>query len=382
MLRSFPSGRRAWKWIVLPAAIAVVLFCYPKCVQVYQAARLLANIRSLALGDPGRGRPVAEEVVRRRMNGQSVEAILYGPLRFPPRSAIVLSPGISELGCRHPQLVALSRALADNGFLVLTPDLQKFRELQISAQPLEEMIFWFQEIPSLNPGNKAVPAGLAGISFSGTLALMAAARPEIRDSVSFVLGIGSYCNLLDMTRAWFAPKGPGEDGPYYPTRYYARWLIMGAALDILPAETDRRILQTVLYGLLKQNQAPALDPGLSPEGQRWYNLAVDGHQSDSALFEKIENHLRPHLFDKLDPTSAASVVRCPVFLIHGAYDDLIPPDQSRKLKERLDRTKSRLLITPFLTHTHAPDLTLSWQQKLSAIWQGLAFLYDFAGVAR
>jgi pimeloyl-ACP methyl ester carboxylesterase len=378
MGRSGNRIRKLIKWLCALLLLVLLAVVFVPFAQISLALRLLSVIRLLAEDRSGKELPVMERVIHRRMGDRELEAIVYRPKDSLPVRALVLSHGISELGIHHPKLMTLSRALADAGFLVVTPDLPEFRELRLSTAPMEEMEFWFKVIPELEEGRKVRRAGLAGISFSGTLSLMAAAKPEIKDSVAFVLGIGSYSNLLDMMDEWFEPESSAEQSAHYSNRFYARWVIMSAALELLQQEGDRLLLQRTLLGLLKQKEVPQDSAELSPEGLRWLKLAVDRSHSDPGLADQIENYLKPLLYEQFDPGKAAAEVGCPVFLIHGAYDDLIPAEQSRKLKQRIVRARSYLLTTPFLTHTHAMEKPLEWSRKLSAAWTALIFLYDFA----
>jgi dienelactone hydrolase len=294
----------------------------------------------------------------------------------------MLLAGVSELGCYHPRLVALSRTLADEGFLVLAPDIEMFRRFEVSPAALDEILFWYEQIPTLEGVSNAQRRGIIGISFSGTLALMTAARPEVRDSVSFVMGIGSYQDLERCTQAWFAtgPRTAGEG--YYPTRYYGRWIIMLAGLDMLEREEERRFMRNALVNLLLQKPSPHLPETLGAQARRWYQLAtMQEDRSDHELALAIETHLQP-LFLRLSPDEAASQARCPVFLAHGAHDDLITAEESKQLYQRLKHGRAYLLISPFLTHTHPLDEELAFGEKTRAVWDMLGFFYQLARAAR
>ncbi len=99
------------------------------------------------------------------------------------------------------------------------------------------------------------------------------------------------------------------------------------------------------------------------------------------LASSIESFLRPLLYDQITPHRAEAEISCPVFLVHGAVDDLIPPSESMRLHESI-RPKSYLLISPFLTHTHPNDgkMTL-WKRTVAAI-EVFRFFYEFASVVR
>jgi pimeloyl-ACP methyl ester carboxylesterase len=261
------------------------------------------------------------------------------------------------------------------GFLVLTPDIEIFRDFQISAEPIDQIVFWCNQVPGLEGSSEVKKTGLAGISYSGTLALMAAARPEIRDRLAFVIGIGAYYDLVRCTREWFAAEA--SENPRYPTRFYAKWIVMLSALEMMRSDRERAFLHEVLDSLILQKKTPAPDEKLTPEGECWYQLAImKSDQSDPKLEQDIEEYLFTHIYPDLNPEPALDKINCPVFLVHGAYDDLIPARESLELHRRV--AGSCLLVSPFLTHTHASDAVLSTGQKIRAVLDLLRFCYHFS----
>jgi len=59
---------------------------------------------------------------------------------------------------------------------------------------------------------------------------------------------------------------------------------------------------------------------------------------------------------------------------------LIPPEESMELHRRVSR--SYLLISPFLTHTHPTDKPLSLGQKGKAALDTIVFSYHLSKVIR
>jgi pimeloyl-ACP methyl ester carboxylesterase len=368
---------KKWKWVLAGGLLIACILCWSPLSQLFFAARLALSVQKLAAGESGQGLAVKESRIRLRNGSRDYSALIYRPKESPATSAIVLVAGLSELGCYHPNLVAFSRFLADKGLLVVTPDIQEFRSFRISAEPIEQILFWYKLIPTMEGGEKVRKAGLAGISFSGTLALMAAARPDVRNDVGFVLGIGPYYNLLRCTRNWFSAGSGTERTDYYPTRFYAKWIVMLAALDMVASPNDRQLLRETLNGLLLQKKIPSPREDLTPEGLRWYRLAtMPAGQSDPELAQKIEDYLVLRIYPQLDPEDALNRLRCPAFLVHGEYDDLIPASESAELHRKM--ANSYLLVSPFLTHTHATDKPLSLQQKIGAVFDASIFFYQLS----
>jgi pimeloyl-ACP methyl ester carboxylesterase len=372
--------RRIWISLILLAGGAAA---FVPLTHGLLAMRLMFAFRNLASGATGEDLRIIVDRVERQRGRNRYEALSYRRADSYPERAVMLTAGISELGCYHPRLMALCRSLANQGFLIVTPDIRMFRQFRMSPEAMEEIAFWFEQIHTLEAAKKVRQVGLAGISFSGTLALITAARPGIRDRVAYVLGIGAYDDPLRCSHEWFKP-GPVTVSPgYFPTRFYAKWIIMLASLEMLPKKEERLFLQKVLEDLLQQRNPPPPPREITPAAERWYRLALlREDQSDPDLARQIEEHLVPILYRQITPDGLAEEVRCPVFLVHGAYDDLIPAEESRRLCRRLTHAPCHLLISPFLTHTHPLQKSLSWSDKANAAFRFFLFLYSFAEVVQ
>jgi pimeloyl-ACP methyl ester carboxylesterase len=363
-------------WIVFAALLILGTMVFESSLgNLIFSIRTALAFRSLASGETGQNLAVRQIKVVRRLGNRDYQAFLYIPERKDATHALVLVPGLSEQGCYHPRLIAFSRFLSEMGFLVLTPDIETLRNFQISAEPIDQIVFWCRQVPGLQGSFEVRKTGLAGISYSGTLALMAAARPEIRNRLAFVMGIGPYYDLIRCTKEWFAAEV--SNNAQYPTRFYAKWIVMQSALDMIRSSQERAYLHQVLDSLILQKKIPSSDEELTAEGKRWYQLAVmKSDQTDPKLEEEIEQYLLAHVYRDLNPEPALDKINCPVFLVHGAYDDLIPARESLELHRRL--AGSYLLVSPFLTHTHSADAVLSMKEKTRAVFDTLLFCYHFS----
>jgi len=375
--------RRTLGWLIALGLAAAFFLCAGSIADAALSVRLLVGLGQLASGADAGDLAVVQARISRSEEGRTHAAVAYRPAAPPASVAVILAPGISELGCDHPRLAALSRILAHNGFFVLTPDIVPLREFRIAPEAMDEMLFWRSQVPSLEGAEQVQHTGLAGISFSGTLALIAAAQPELRDQVAFVLSIGGYENLRRCAQGWFA-AGPITVGEgYYPTRYYARWIAMLDALDLVPDEGERARLETVLRNLLLQADVPDKSADFGEPASRWDRLArAREDESDAELAGQIIARVLQRSGERLSPAAAAREVRCPVFLAHGAFDDLIPPSESVELRKRITRAPSYLLISPFLTHTHPAEDKLSSYARVRASLEAYAFIYRLACTIR
>lgn len=381
-MKFHPTSRsKKFVWGVIAGLFFLGLLLFNPLNRLAFSVRLGLCLKSLASGATGEDLPVQEITIYEQKGSTEYAALLYRPEQSSIIGAVVLVPGMSELGCYHPRLVSFCRYLADTGFLVITPDIREFKSFQITAAPIDQILLWHRRGEALIKNQTDRKPGLAGVSYSGTLALMAAAKPEIRDRIGFVVAIGPYYNLIRCTRKWFGASTDAIGEEYYHARFYAKWIVMLAALEMLQENGDRVHLKNLLQKLLLQEEIPPADDGLSPEGLRWHRLAtMPPDQADSELALKIEQYLVAQIYPPLNPADAIKGIQCPVFLIHGAYDSLIPPGESAQLHQSIPH--SHLLISPFLTHTHPNTIPLSRKQKFQAIWDVLAFCDQFSRVIR
>ena len=370
-------------WLIAAALSVSAMAVFLPYGRILATGRLLGAVRRVAAGEIGSKPAVEEEAIIRYPGGVRRVGIAYRPAKANPASGIILVHGVSELGCYHPRLVSLSRALAGAGYLVLTPEIAMFRDFRILPPPLDEISYWLKEVRNTNGGRQLRRVGLAGISFSGTLCLIAASRQENRDAVAYVVGIGSFDDLIRCSTGWFAAGPLTVSEGYYPTRFYAKWIMMLAAVDMLESKEDREYIRAVLHSLLLQKAVPAIPGNLTGEGRRWHRLALMREdQEDPELARRLEKHSAAILYPGLATRQPAAEIRCPVFLAHGAYDDLIPPEESLRLREKIVHAESHLVISPFLTHTHPMEKSLDWRQKAGAAVDLLGFFYALSGAAR
>jgi pimeloyl-ACP methyl ester carboxylesterase len=366
------------KWIIIGILVAGGVLWSPLS-RLFVSVRLARSLHSLALGANGENLPVKTAEIQAQSGDRTYRAIVYCPLKSIPTRAVILIAGLSELGCHHPRMIAFSRHLADSGLMVITPDIQEYRDLQLTAAPITQILFWHKRISSLEGGAKVQAIGIAGISFSGTIALMAAADPEISRKTAFVVALGPYCDLTQCAKDWFAgpPDAPAE--VTYGGKFYAKWIIMRTALDMVKSNKDRLFLHALLDTLLLQNKILPADPSLTAEGKRWYELAtMSGNRSDPELSGQIESCLMTTVYPSLNPEKALKEISCPVFIIHGASDDLIPAREGLALHRKLQ--SSYLLITPLIGHTQPTDAPLAFKQKAKAVWDIAIFGFHLSGV--
>lgn len=167
-------------------------------------------LREIAEPPRDESEDVVEEPFEDR-TGAPVRGTLFRPdARRPPYPALVLCHGAAEDGFEDERLVRLARALARRGFLVLAPDLEDLRAFRVSERSVERIVAAHGALLARRDLVRADRAAFAGISFAGTLCLLAAREPAIRERVPAVLSFGGYRDLEGLVRYWLttAPEPP------------------------------------------------------------------------------------------------------------------------------------------------------------------------------
>lgn len=298
--------------------------------------------------------------------------------------SFIIFPGIHRGGVDEPRLSGFSRRFASGGVNVVSvplPDLREFRVTMRSTDQIEDATAWAVNEPGIGRGGTI---GLVGVSFAGGLALVAAGRPALRDRLSMVVSFGGYGDLARVLR--FLCTGALPDGTRgHPHDYGVVVALLEVAPSMVPpaqVESLRRGILTFLEGslhdLTDERRAEELfadaraQAAAMPEPSRTL-LGLVNERSVSQLGSAVLPFV-----EKLEGTAALSpehslAATAPVFLLHGAEDNVIPSAETPIAAGYLRRsgnTRVRALLTPLVSHadfrTSAP-FGETW--KLIKFWK-------------
>jgi dienelactone hydrolase len=280
------------------------------------------------------------------------------------RRTLVVVPGIHAGGVDEPRLDALARRLASTGSIVISlplPDLRQFLITPASTDQIEDAVAWVSRQPSLAPAGRVA---LVGVSFGGGLAVVAAGRPAIRDRLSAVVSIGGHGDLPRVLR--FLCTGAIDDGQTMaPHDYGVAVLLLAAADKVAPPEQAAALADGVREFLVASSihatdaaRAAGMLAGVTAHADRMDEpsrsllravLARDVAALGPALLPWVDElGGDPSLSPERSPPPSA-----PVFLLHGTTDNVIPPTETPRLAQHLERAGApnvRALISPAVTH--------------------------------
>jgi dienelactone hydrolase len=359
-----------------------------------RATSLIVRAAGLERQHPTLAAIQADAVAERR----DIVPSRFGPLRarlYTPKThtegALLLAPGVNALGIDEPRLVAFARNLAATGYIVLTPELPDLSRYLVTARStdmLEDAALWFSGRADLTRGHRI---GMAGISFAGGLSVVAAGRPNLGGRLAFVFSFGGHANFQRVVRYLCSgeePPAPGIDNPPRvppPHDYGVAIVTLDLAAQLVPAdqvEPLRKGILTFLHAshlaLFDQKQA---EQDFADARSQEREMAEPGRTYLHLVNERDVKTLGPKLLPfiaNLGDDAALSPDRspapeAPVFLLHGAEDNVVPALETLRLGRHLEpHTKVRVLLTPLISHAEVDrPATPAEVVNLVRFWAGM-----------
>lgn len=325
-------GRRIGR--VLRAALlvgVVVALLATATAVVVPGARAVARspfVLADALGAPA-PRPWAPSVERGEDVVGDVVVDRYSPGSSAP--PVLLVPGAARAGRDDARVVSLATSLARADREVVVPELALYDQ-DLDLDDVDRVVRVAQAL--CRPGHGLV---LFGVSFGGSLALVAAADERIAECVDLVATFGAYADLVGVVQA--AATGVSVvDGERHPWQgadeQVARRVLRDAAVELVP-EPQRDPLRRAL---------DRGDPSGLPAGSRAaYDLVT---VEDPLEVRHLVRQLPPHgrrVLDGLSPVTVADRITAPVLAAHAVDDPAVPYAELLRLEGALPEVRTTTL---------------------------------------
>lgn len=297
-----------------------------------------------------------------------------------PRPVWIVLHGVTRPGRRHEQLVRFCRALAGAGTTAVVPEIREWVELRLAPE---------HTVPTIRAAMDWLDrgeAGLVGFSFGAPQALRAAAHPDLRDRVGGVAGFGGYFDVARTVRFQLTGhhEWRGEEERLDPDPY-GRWIMAANHLTDVPGHQDAEDVARALWRLAAiagdariPSDAPEmavhrrdLRPRVEESHRALFDLLARGplgSESDSAEDRMPRTTRLESLAGELSRAALATAplldvrdhlagIRCPVELIHGRFDRLVPYTESLRLAEAFPPgARVRVTVTRLFSHTEGRAL--------------------------
>ncbi|MEE2779309.1 MAG: hypothetical protein VYE15_02215 [Myxococcota bacterium] len=285
------------------------------------------------------------------------------------RGALLIAPGLHYLGPYDARMERLAAILASAGILTLSPAIPDYLSLVLRPGAPQD----FHRAFELLEGHPALPSGsrpgVMSISFGSWLALSLASSPAYADRLSGVMIYGGFGDWRSTMRfslegAQDQPHSRGHDPLNRPVVYMNLiHSFPGAPADPEPLLAAWRRYVEGTWGQeamkrdgrheeVAQRIAPDLPEQLRP-------LFLEGCGVGAVSSEGILAALEasgPR--EWLDPRPGLKHIRCPVTLVHGVDDDVIPHEQMQHLADALpSNIPVELFLTGLLGHSGRTGLS-------------------------
>jgi hypothetical protein len=330
-----------------------------------------------------RARAVTRETLDIPVRQGTLRARLYRPDR-PPARTVVLAAGVNPRGLDEPRLATFARGIAERGIAVVTPELPDLADFRITPRltdQIEDVARWAASRPDLAPDGRV---GLVGVSFSGGLSIVAAGRAALRDRVAFVVSLGGHGDLLRTLR--FLSTGVLPDGSRRAAHDYGLTValhnVVGALVPPDQVEPLRAGLRTFLLastiymtdqqaGQRMYEESVAMEADLPEPSRRLLHCATT--RDVAALGPIVIGTLPDFASDPALSPERSPAPSAPVFLLHGADDNVIPATETESLSRWLarQRTPVRALVTPLISHAEVQSVSAAEALRLVAFWAGV-----------
>jgi pimeloyl-ACP methyl ester carboxylesterase len=248
----------------------------------------------------------------------------------------------------------------------LTPELTGIKDYHIdynSVKVIDESARWFAQ-------RTAAPVGVMGLSFSGGLALVAAADPEYKSDFKFVLAVGSQDSMEHVATYYLTGREVRPDGTteqLAPHEYGPLVLEYEHLEDFVAGQDEAAIRSVLQQHLYEDKTAEALAADRLNARQK--AEAMQLMDSSSALTKAMlasssKKHIRE--MDALSPDGKLQTMTTPVYLLHGRGDNIIPSAETMWMAGELpSSTLKEVLISPVLSHLNMdgskPSLVDQWK---------------------
>jgi pimeloyl-ACP methyl ester carboxylesterase len=312
-------------------------------------------------GHPAGVRRRTVPVPPRASGDRPFEAWLYAPARRRPIGAYLIAPGLHYAGPADPRMDRFCRVLAAAGIVVLAPFLPDYTALRVRPEAVSDLDRAFdalRALPETPPGRP----GIFSISFGSLLALRLAASPARAEQVGAAVIFGGYADWEATVHFCLTGEIDGRPhGRRDPLNQPVVFMNLIDALPGAPAEPAPLLAawrayveatwgrQEMKEGGRHAEVARAMAANVPETLRPLFLIGCGAEPGGHALCAAALAQAAPAF---LDPRPHLGDLRCPVHVIHGVDDDVIPYPQAHALAAALPPHVPRSVhVTGMYGHT-------------------------------
>jgi hypothetical protein len=282
--------------------------------------------------------------------------------------------GMTMLGMGDPKFVSLCKSLSGCGYTVIAPQIDSMQNLQIEASSITNII----EMINIITNNKEMcPEGRLSIlaaSFAGGISLMASSDEKISGKINSICLIGSFSNIDTSINYLLSSQQSDDYGRLIILKNFLKYSIdvpyeITEAFDIALSDNFFKREEPELPAYFKKLTLRNYDLIIRLFDDPYFRLYHWNRIKKNGEFEQI--------CSKFSMDNSLNKITASILIIHGIYDNVIPPLESVRLYNELQKIKidSKLILTPLMSHS---DLKINVNVLPSVIdlIKGLSFYFS------
>jgi dienelactone hydrolase len=347
MAHAQPVRSRASAWLALARAQIRV----PVGIAAAYDGRVLGKV----------ARAVAGKVREAETSLAGVPAVVFRPGRgVGPWPAVVVFPGVTRQGRRHPAFLGIGRGLAAAGRLAVVAEPEGLAAGELTPAAVGQARAAVEAVLS-RPDAAPVGISIVGVSGGGTLALRTAADPGLAGRVSIVVTLAPLCDVPEAIRV--VTTGVYRDGdalvPFTSGDFFKLVVARSIVACLAPGE-DRTALRSRLLALDDYGADPLSSLREWPRGTLGASacatvelLSNEDRNRFDDLLDAVPHELRVAI-DAISPISVAHRIAAPVELVVAREDKYITVADASSFAEAC--ANARLTVLGSLEHA-VPELS-------------------------
>lgn len=332
--------------------------------------RMARLARWLGPWTPGDAAPtgIDRRAIRVRSGAREFEAWVYSDPQRKPQGSVLVMPGLHFAGPADPRFDRFSRVLAAAGYLVLAPFLPDYTDLRVRQSVVDDGEAALDALLAL-PDRPPHKPGVFSISFGSMPALRVTARRPA--DVSRLVVFGGFASFKSTLAFALAGEGNRKIDPLNSPV---------VILNLLPfvegiTPEDHEVLGDAFRAYCRaswgreESKIFAIHRAIAervadqiPERLReLFLVAARARPGVEQMAEAAIVRAGDH-FAWVDPAPYLGSIACPVTLVHGREDDVIPFEESLALERALTGKEAEVVLTGLYGHTAGAGFSRRFSQ--------------------
>ena len=347
--------RRRWlRWLVVLGLVLGAALCWGPVARYARAARFLEHMAHQTGLNARSPQVVATREVTIEGASGPIRARLYFRADQPRGDGIVVAHGVHYKGIDERRLVPFAQGLAESGLTVLTPELADLADYRITDSGVGVIRDAVRYLAADREHVRGDRVGLLGFSFAGGLSLVAARDPETAERLSFVTSVGGHHDLRRVMRFLIHNEIETPTGiVHLQAHEYGLVVLVYGNLEQFVPTSDLAPMRAGFKAWLHEDRKAARELArarATPEANALWELLEAGKLQ--TLAPRLDALLEAQTASLAALSAAGHLgdLNVPVYLLHGAHDNVIPPSETDAAGLELGAARHVALVSPLIEH--------------------------------